>query len=106
VMLIVFRPFKLGDYVEVGGVAGSVNKITIFSTRLKTPDNRVVTVPNANVFGNTMVNYSEEPTRRLDMVVGISYGSDLLLAKKIMTEMLGNDERILKDPAFTVAVSE
>jgi small conductance mechanosensitive channel len=106
VMLIVFRPFKLGDYVEVGGVAGSVDRITIFSTRMKTPDNRVVTVPNANVFGNTMVNYSEESTRRLDMVVGISYGSDLLLAKKILVEMLASDERVLKDPEFKVAVSE
>ena len=106
VMLIVFRPFKLGDYVEVGGVAGSVDRITIFSTRMKTPDNRVVTVPNANVFGNTMVNYSEESTRRLDMVVGISYGSALLLAKKILVEMLASDERVLKDPEFKVAVSE
>ncbi|MFK4753927.1 mechanosensitive ion channel family protein [Oceanobacter antarcticus] len=106
VMLILFRPFKVGDYVEVDGVAGSVDKITIFSTRLKTPDNRVVTVPNSNVFGNTMVNYSEEATRRLDMVVGISYGSDLLLAKKILMDMLASDERVLKDPEFKVAVSE
>ena len=106
VMLIVFRPFKLGDYVEVGGVAGSVDKITIFSTRLKTPDNKVVTVPNGNVFGNTMVNYSEEATRRIDMVVGISYGSDLLKAKSILEELVKDHDKVLKDPAYKIAVSE
>ncbi|WP_456090126.1 mechanosensitive ion channel family protein [Oceanobacter kriegii] len=106
VMLILFRPFKVGDYVEVDGVAGSVDKITIFSTRLKTPDNRVVTVPNSNVFGNTMTNYSEEATRRLDLVVGISYGSDLLKAKRLLQEMLAADERVLKDPEYRVAVNE
>lgn len=106
VMLIVFRPFKLGDYVEVGGVAGSVDKITIFSTRLKTPDNKVVTVPNGNVFGNTMVNYSEEATRRIDMVIGISYGSDLLKAKNILEELVKEHAKVLKDPSYTIAVSE
>ncbi|MCA6059089.1 MULTISPECIES: mechanosensitive ion channel family protein [Oceanospirillaceae] len=106
VMLIVFRPFKLGDYVEVGGVAGSVDKITIFSTRLKTPDNKVVTVPNGNVFGNTMINYSEEATRRIDMVIGISYGSDLLKAKSILEELVKDHDKVLKDPAYKIAVSE
>jgi len=106
VMLILFRPFKVGDYVEVDGVAGSVDKITIFSTRLKTPDNRVVTVPNSNVFGNTMTNYSEEANRRLDLVVGISYGSDLLKAKRLLQEMLEADERVLKEPEYRVAVNE
>ena len=106
VMLIVFRPFKLGDYVEVGGVAGSVDKISIFSTRLKTPDNKVVTVPNGNIFGNTMVNYSEESTRRIDLVVGISYDSDLLKAKHLLDEIVGGHEKVLKDPAYRIAVSE
>lgn len=106
VMLIVFRPFKLGDYVEVGGVAGSVDKISIFSTRLKTPDNKVVTVPNGNIFGNTMTNYSEESTRRIDLVVGISYGSDLLKAKSLLDEIVGSHEKVLKDPAYRIAVSE
>ncbi len=106
VMLIVFRPFKLGDYVEVGGVAGSVDKISIFSTRLKTPDNKVVTVPNGNIFGNTMVNYSEESTRRIDLVVGISYDSDLLKAKHLLDEIVGSHDKVLKDPEYRIAVSE
>ncbi|MDK2779194.1 MAG: mechanosensitive ion channel [Pseudomonadota bacterium] len=106
VMLIVFRPFKLGDYVEVGGVAGSVDQITIFSTRLKTPDNKVVTVPNANVFGNTMVNYSAEEKRRVDMIVGISYGSDLLKAKALLNEIVAAHPLVLKDPEYKIAVSE
>lgn len=106
VMLIVFRPFKLGDYVEVGGVAGSVDKISIFSTRLKTPDNKVVTVPNGNIFGNTMTNYSEESTRRIDLVVSISYGSDLLKAKHLLDDIVGSHDKVLKDPAYRIAVSE
>lgn len=106
VMLILFRPFKLGDYVEVGGVAGSVDQISIFSTRLKTPDNKLVTVPNGNVFGNTMVNYSAEPTRRVDMIVGISYGSDLLKAKALLHEIVAAHPLVLKDPEWKIAVSE
>ncbi|GGY57173.1 mechanosensitive ion channel protein [Bacterioplanes sanyensis] len=105
-MLILFRPFKVGDYVEVDGVAGSVSRITIFSTRLTTPDNRVVTVPNGNVFGNTMTNYSEEKLRRIDLVIGIDYGSDLRLAKQLLIDLLERHPKILKDPAHTVAVSE
>src|SRR5690606_2098635 len=106
VMLIVFRPFKLGDYVEVGGVAGSMDKISIFSTRRKTPDNKVVTMPNGNISGNTMTNYSEENTRRIDLVVGISYGSDLLKAKSLLDEIVGSHDKVLKDPAYRIAVSE
>jgi small conductance mechanosensitive channel len=106
VMLILFRPFRVGDYVEVDSVAGSVDRITIFSTRLKTPDNRVVTIPNGNVFGNTMVNYSEEKTRRIDLVIGISYGSNLLKAKQILIDLVEGHPLILKDPEYRVAVSE
>ena len=106
VMLIVFRPFKLGDYVEVGGVAGSVDKISIFSTRLKTPDNKIVTIPNGKVFGNTMTNYSEESTRRIDLVVSISYDSDLLKAKHLLDDIVSSHEKVLKDPAYRIAVSE
>ncbi|MEQ3761610.1 MAG: mechanosensitive ion channel domain-containing protein, partial [Alcanivorax sp.] len=71
VMLILFRPFKVGDFVEVDGVMGSVDQITIMSTRLKSPDNKVIIIPNSNVFGNTMTNFSDQPTRRVDMVFGI-----------------------------------
>ena len=106
VMLIIFRPFKLGDYVEVGGVAGSVDQITIFSTRLKTPDNKVITVPNGQVFGSTMTNFSSEATRRIDMVIGISYGSDLLKAKSLLEEIVTAHEKVLKDPEHKIAVAE
>ncbi|MDF1764735.1 MAG: mechanosensitive ion channel [Oleibacter sp.] len=106
VMLILFRPFKVGDFVEVDGVMGSVEQITIMSTRLKSPDNKVITVPNSNVFGNTMTNFSEQPTRRVDMVFGIGYGSDLLKAKAILEEMVNNHELTLAEPAPKVAVSE
>ncbi|MEQ3633571.1 mechanosensitive ion channel domain-containing protein [Thalassolituus sp.] len=106
VMLILFRPFKVGDYVEINGVGGSVEQITILSTRLKSPDNKVITVPNGSVFGNTMINFSEQATRRVDMVVGIDYGSDLLKAKAILEEMVNGHELVLQSPAPTIAVSE
>ncbi|WP_276668716.1 mechanosensitive ion channel family protein [Thalassolituus oleivorans] len=106
VMLILFRPFKVGDYVEINGVGGSVEQITILSTRLKSPDNKVITVPNASVFGNTMINFSEQATRRVDMVVGIGYGSDLLKAKAILEDMVNGHELVLQSPAPTIAVSE
>jgi len=82
VMLILFRPFKVGDFCELDGNMGTVEQITILHTRLKTPDNKVITIPNGNVFSGTMTNFSEQPTRRVDMVFGIGYGSDLLKAKK------------------------
>lgn len=106
VMLVIFRPFKLGDFVEVGGVSGSVDKITIFSTRLKTPDNKIVTVPNGQIFGNTMTNFSEESTRRIDMVIGISYDSNLLKAKSILEDIVSQHPKVLKEPEYRIAVSE
>ena len=106
VMLILFRPFKVGDFVEVDSEMGSVEQITILSTRLKSPDNKVIIVPNGNVFSNTMTNFSDQPTRRVDMMFGIGYGSDLLKAKAILEEMVANDERVLKEPAPKVAVHE
>lgn len=106
VMLILFRPFKVGDFVQVDGVMGSVEQITIMSTRLKSPDNKVIIVPNSNVFGNTMTNFSDQPTRRVDMVFGIGYGSDLLKAKAILEEMVNAHELTLAEPAPKVAVSE
>ncbi|MEK9712886.1 MAG: mechanosensitive ion channel domain-containing protein [Thalassolituus sp.] len=106
VMLILFRPFKVGDFCELDGEMGTVEQITILHTRLKTPDNKVITIPNGNVFSSTMTNFSEQPTRRADMVFGIGYGSDLLKAKKILEEMCAADERILADPAPKIAVGE
>jgi small conductance mechanosensitive channel len=106
VMLIVFRPFKVGDYVEAGGSAGVVEAIGIFSTKLKTPDNKEVVVPNSNITGGNITNYSAQETRRVDLVFGIGYEDDIKLAKDTLTEIVAADERVLKDPAPTIAVSE
>jgi small conductance mechanosensitive channel len=106
VMLLVFRPFKAGDFVEAGGTAGVVKSISIFTTIMTTPDNKEIIVPNGSIYSGNITNYSAKPTRRVDMVVGISYDSDLRKAKAILNEMVAADERILKDPEPKVAVSE
>ena len=106
VMLIVFRPFKAGDFVEAGGVAGTVEKISIFSTQMKTGDNREVIVPNGKIYGDTITNFSARDTRRIDMVFGIGYEDDLRKARDILRNLVDNDERVLKDPETLVAVSE
>ena len=106
VLLILFRPFTTGDYVEAGGVAGTVEKITIFSTVMRTGDNREVIVPNSAIFGDTITNYSTRDTRRIDMVFGIGYGDDLQLAKETLHDILKADERVLQDPSPSVAVAE
>ncbi len=104
VMLITFRPFRAGDFVEVGGVSGVVEEVSIFTTTLKTPDNKRVIVPNAQITGGTIVNYSAEDKRRIDLVFGISYGDDIRRAKEIIDTVLAEDERILDDPKPTVGV--
>lgn len=106
VMLLVFRPFKKGDFVEAGGTAGVVNNITIFTTIMITPDNKEIIVPNGNIYSGNITNFSAKPTRRVDMVVGIGYDSDLKQAKQLLEEMVAADERILAEPAPQVAVSE
>ncbi|MBE0645649.1 MAG: mechanosensitive ion channel [Bacteroidetes bacterium] len=106
VMLIVFRPFRAGDFVEVGGVSGAVEEVSIFTTTLKTPDNKRVIVPNAQITSGTIINYSAEDKRRVDLVFGISYGDDIRRAKQIIEAVLADDERILADPAPTVGVLE
>ncbi len=106
VLLILFRPFSNGDYVEAGGAAGTVEKITIFSTIMRTGDNREIIVPNRSIFGGTITNYSARSTRRIELVFGIGYDDDLLLAKQTLQEILDADERVLADPAPSVAVSE
>lgn len=106
VMLIIFRPFKGGDYVEAGGTSGSVESIQIFNTVLKTPDNKLVIVPNSKITGDKITNYSAMDKRRIDMVFGIGYGDDIRVAKSILDEIITADERILKDPAPVVAVLE
>ncbi|WP_070971713.1 small-conductance mechanosensitive channel MscS [Vibrio sonorensis] len=104
VLIVAFRPFKSGDYVEIGGVAGSVDSIQIFQTVLTTPDNKMVVVPNASVIGGPITNYSRHDTRRVDLVIGVSYGADLQKTKQILRETLEKDERILKNPDIQIGV--
>lgn len=106
VMLIIFRPFKLGDFIEAGGVSGVVEEIRIFHTMLKTGDNREVTMPNAQIYGGTIVNYSARATRRIDLVIGIGYGDDIKKARDIITDILAANETVLKDPAPNVMLLE
>jgi small conductance mechanosensitive channel len=105
ILIILFRPFKAGDFIDGGGVSGTVEKIEIFQTQMKTPDNKRVIVPNAQITSNPITNYSAEATRRVDLVIGISYDSDLLMAKKTLEEILQNDERVLADPPFSIKVA-
>ena len=106
VMLIVFRPFTKGDFVEVAGTSGSVDNISIFTTTLTTPDNKEVIVPNGSVIGNNIVNYSARPTRRVDMVFGIGYGDDIKKAKELLEQIVAADTRVLAEPAPVVALGE
>ena len=105
ILIILFRPFKSGDFIDAGGITGTVDKIEIFQTIMKTPDNKLVIVPNAQITGSAITNYSAEPIRRVDLVIGISYDSDLRKAKQLLEEMLQNDPRVLPEPAPAVKVS-
>ena len=106
VMLIVFRPFKDGDFVEAAGTSGVVEKISIFTTVMRTPDNREIIVPNGSIYSGTITNYSARSTRRIDMVFGIGYGDDIKKTKEVLNALIESDDRILKDPAPQVAVGE
>ena len=106
VMLIIFRPFTKGHFVEAGGATGVVESISIFTTTLTTPDNKEVIVPNGAVLGNNITNYSARPTRRVDMVFGIGYDDDIKKAKELLEQIVAADERILADPAPVVALGE
>ena len=105
-MIILLRPFKRGDFVEVAGVAGVVLDVQIFATHLKTGDNKLMIVPNGAVTGGNIVNYSAHETRRIDLVFGIGYEDDIKKAKETLERILKADERVLDDPAPVVAVSE
>ncbi|AEH44480.1 MscS Mechanosensitive ion channel [Thermodesulfatator indicus DSM 15286] len=106
VMLLIFRPFRVGDAVTVAGVTGGVQLIGLFNTILHTPDNQKIIVPNAKILGDIITNITANDTRRIDLVVGISYEDDIDKAKALLWEMAAKDPRILKDPATTVAVAE
>lgn len=106
VLLLIFRPFKEGDFVDVAGVSGTVKEVRLFNTILSTPDNVRVYVPNGQIYGNTIKNVSANDTRRIDLVIGIGYDSPLDKAHQIMQRLVEGDERVLKDPAPTIAVAE
>ncbi len=106
VMLIIFRPYKIGDVISAGGHVGKVDGIEVFNTVLLTPDNRKIIIPNGQIAGGSIENLSAMPTRRVDMVFGIGYDDDIKKAKSILDELIAADERILKDPEPTVAVGE
>lgn len=106
VIILLFKPFKVGDYIEAQGHSGSVNEIQIFNTILKTPDNKTIIIPNGGLSTGSMINYSTEPRRRVDFVFGIGYGDDVDKAKQVLQKLIGDDDRILKDPAPFIAVSE
>jgi small conductance mechanosensitive channel len=106
VMLILFRPFKVGDFVEAGGVAGIVEEIQIFSTIMRSGDNKEITVPNGQIVGSTITNYSAKETRRVDLVIGVGYDDDLKKVRSVLEDVINSDERILKDPAVTIGVLE
>jgi small conductance mechanosensitive channel len=106
VLLIIFRPFTIGNVIDAGGVIGKVEKITIFNTILLTPDNREVIVPNGAIYGGTITNLSARANRRIDMVFGIGYGDDIKKAKDLLMQAMESDSRVLKDPAPVVALGE
>lgn len=106
VMLIIFRPFKVGDFIEAGGISGVPEEIRIFHTIMRTPDNRQIAVPNGQITSGAIINFSAKPTRRIDLVFGISYGDDIRKAKAIIEGIIEADERVLKDPAPLIALGE
>lgn len=105
VMLLLFRPFKVGDYIEVAGQAGTVKDVSLFTSELVTPDNVQIIIPNGQVWGASIVNYSFHPTRRLDLSLGIAYEDDIGKAKEAVEEVIKADGRCKSDPAPLVAVS-
>jgi small conductance mechanosensitive channel len=105
-LMVIFRPFNVGDYIEGAGVAGTVEEIQIFTTTLVTPDNKTVIIPNANMTSDNIVNWSAKGIRRVDMVFGIGYDDDIDKARKIMEDVLSKDERILKEKPTQIAVVE
>ena len=105
-LLIIFRPFKVGDVIEAAGVTGKVDEIQIFTTTLKTPDNKTIIVPNGKLGNDNIINYSTQKTRRVDITVGVSYDSDLKKVRRILEKIVEADQRILKDPAPQIVVGE
>ena len=106
VMILIFRQFRAGDFIEAAGITGVVENLGIFSTQLKTADNKTIFVPNGKLIGDNIINYSMKGTRRLDLVIGVGYDADLSQTKQVLTEILGADERVLTEPEPTIGVLE
>lgn len=106
VMILIFKPFKVGDFITAQGHSGSVKEIQIFNTILNTPDNKIIIIPNGGLSTGSMTNYSTMETRRVDWTFGIAYGDDYNKAEKVLMKLIDADSRILKDPATFIALSE
>ncbi|HPQ44675.1 MAG TPA: mechanosensitive ion channel [Syntrophales bacterium] len=105
-LMIIFKPFKIGDYIEAGGIAGTVEAIGVFTTELTSPDNKKIIIPNAKATADSIINYSTKDKRRVDLVASVSYGDDLGKVRKVLEGILSEDERVLKEPAPTIGVLE
>lgn len=106
ILLIFTKPFKAGDFVDIGGTSGTVKEIKLFSVKLVTPDNLTVVIPNNTVFGSTMINYSKMPVRRLDIAISVAYGTDVDKVKTLVNEYVAKDERVKKEPAHFFRLTE
>ena len=106
VLMVLFRPCRVGDFIEAAGVAGVVDEITIFSTRLRTGDNKVIIAPNSAIMNGTITNYSALEKRRIDLIIGVSYTADIAKTKKVLADILDNNPLVLKDPAYTIGLAE
>ncbi len=106
VLIILFRPYRVGDYIEAAGIAGSVEQVQILTTILKTGDNKQIIVPNSQIMNSIITNYSTSDTRRVDLTVGVSYADDLDKVRKTLEDLIANEHRILDEPATLIAVSE
>lgn len=106
VLLVTFRPFRAGEYVDLGGIAGTVLNVQIFSTTLRTVDGKIVVVPNGKIIAGNIINFSREPARRNEFIIGVAYDSDIDKVKQILTDIITSDERVLKDRDITVRLNE
>lgn len=106
VILLILRPFKVGDFVELNGLTGVVSSIQVFSTILKTPDNKTVIIPNGNIIGSNIINYSEEDQRRVDFTFGVDYGADIKKVKEVLYDVASSHKLVLKDPDVFIGLAE
>ncbi|MGP3591362.1 small-conductance mechanosensitive channel MscS [Vagococcus sp. WN89Y] len=106
VLLVTFRPFRSGEYVDLGGVAGTVLQVQIFSTTLRSADGRIIVIPNGKIIAGNIINFSREPVRRNEFIIGVAYDSDIEQVKSLLTDIIQADERILKDREMTVRLNE